>query len=262
MRAAGAVLVALLACAPALAQGPGVTHRIAAPYIPEGYVLELTEDCRIVGGREAPSAIRECAPGLGWRLAAADGKAVFPKDRYLPPDANWAFPGPRTGVFLSGGQIEIVSLETGDVRLADFNRLEQVRMAEGLSTLAVTWKGRRPEGDVPVPARLVGPDGAVGEALPGSDMRGVEGARGYTDCWNAVILSAISVERLPNSVWTELSRAVGEAGGALACGPYLVPALAGRDEGGWRLLDPGTLRPASERVFASAGEALASARGD
>ena len=133
----------------------------------------------------------------------------------------------------------------------------------GMSHRPFVWRsgGRQAEGD-PWPARLVSADGAVGDPLPGSDMRGVEGARGYTDCWTAVILSAIRVETLPNSAWVELRRASGDGAGALACGLYSVPALAGRDGDGWRRLDPGTLEPAGGQVFASAEEALASARSE
>ena len=239
------------------------TFRIGPPFIPDGYAMEETSDCRIVASGSAPSAHLECTPGLGWRLATADGAVVFPASGFLSPDAQWAFPGPQTGVFLSRGETTVVSLPDGRAQSIDFDRLEQVRTARGLPVLAVVWRsgGRQAEGD-PWPARLVSADGTVGDPLPGSDMRGVEGARGYTDCWTAVILSAIRVESLPNSAWVELRRASGDGAGALACGLYSVPALAGRDGDGWRRLDPGTLEPAGGQVFASAEEALASARSE
>jgi len=257
------VALAAFAAASAVAERK-VTDRVREPWTPAGYVLEETSDCEIAGGRDAPGAFLSCAPGLGWRLMTTDGAVVFPKGGYLQRDAEWAFPGSGTAVFLSRNQIEIVSLPGGETRRADFNNLAEVRGARGLPVLAVTWKaqGWGSEDAQPIRARLVGADGEIGEPLEASDMRGVLDARGLHACWSAVILAGIAVEKLPNSAWGELKRDVGDADSALTCGPYLVPALAGRDAQGWHVLDPGSLEPVGPRVFASASEAFASARGD
>ncbi len=252
----------MLAVAGPVNADPAVTQRIAAPYVPAGYVMEETADCGIESSGGAPDARLRCASGLGWRLMTETNAVVFPKGGYLPPDARWAFPGPATGVFLSRSQIEIVSMPDGAVRRADFNRLEQMRGVRGLPTLAVTWNAGASDPDEPLQARLVTAQGEVGEPLSGSDMRRVEGARGIHDCWRAVVLSAIRAETLPNTDWSELVRATGDASGGLTCGAYIVPALAGREAGGWRLLDANTFEPATPKVFATAEDALTFAHGD
>lgn len=248
--------LAILGLAPAASAQAKVTEHISAPYIPFGYVLEKTEDCRLksTGKKKKAAARPTCAPNLGWRLTDSAGRVIYPKRGYLPVGLQWAFAGVNAVALKSGADISIVQLLSG--KTSDFGEgaLEQLRNVEGLAFTAVLWSTDGKPGE-PFAARPLMPTGELGPAIEGSDMRRVAGLEGLP-CWRAAVLAAMKVETLPNTSWTSIVRLSGE--GRTRCDAALSDSLAGQNEDGrWHSLDIATLRARSDEAYITVEEALA-----
>lgn len=249
-------LVAIIALAPAAAAQAKVTERIAAPYVPFGYVLEKSENCQIksTGKKKKKDTRLHCDPKLGWRLTDAAGRVIYPRRGYLPTGLQWAFSGTSAVALKSDGKISIVQLPSGTTAAFGEGALEQLRNVEGLPFTAVVWSiGGKP--DDPIAARPLMPTGELGPAIAGSDMRRVTGFE-TLPCWRAGVLAAMKVETLPNSVWTTIVRLSGE--GRTRCDAAMSDSLAGRDDDGrWHSLDNATLRARGDETYLTVEEALA-----
>lgn len=247
--------LAMLALAPAASAQAKVTERITAPYIPFGYVLERTEDCRIksAGKKKKPDARLVCAPKLGWRLTDSAGRVIYPERGYLPLGLQWAFSGTNSVALKSGAEISIVKLPTGDASEFGEGGLEQLRNVEGLPFTAIVWlTDGKP--DEPAAARPLLPTGELGPAIAGSDMRRVVGFEGLP-CWRAGVLAAIKAETLPNTAWTSIVRLSGE--GRTRCDAAMSDNLAGLNaDGRWYSLDNATLRARGDTAYLTVEEAL------
>lgn len=237
----------------ALAQAK-VTNRISAPYIPFGYVLELTEDCKIESSGKRPDAHLRCAPNLGWRIVDTAGRVIYPADGYLRPDLKWAFGGSNSVALKSGQEITIVQLPSGTAEVFGEGSLEQLRNVEGIPFAAVVWPAETKDGEA-IAARPLMPTGELGPAIANSDMRGLPEFEDLP-CWRAGVLAGIKVEDLPNTRWQRIVRLRGE--GRTRCDAVRFDTLAGLDDDGrWRSLDNETLRARGDQVFITVEEALA-----
>jgi hypothetical protein len=260
VRAQGFILLAaaMSVLAGAAFADPKVQHTITAPYIPEGYELQLTQDCTIESSGGPPDAHLACAPDYGWRLLAADGRIIFPAAGYMRESAEWAFAGGTMDVvaFRDAGRLTIVSLPSGESRRVEFDDLVGLRRVEGLGFKALVWNSSGDNGGPASPAYPLFADGRIGPPIEGSDLRGVR-RNGFDDCRAAMTLGRISAETLPNSSWREIVRKA--AGGPdRTCFDFLKDRLAGRlDDGVWARLDPSTLSRLDDRTFASSEAALA-----
>lgn len=250
------LLVGVMVLADTAGAEPKITRVLRAPYIPDGYELRLTQDCTIrsAGRPASPGAILDCAPGLGWRLHASNGKLLYPKSGYLREDARWVFLSETRALF-RGAYLDIVDLPSGFRRPLPYRDMEDLSKVGGLGFRVIVWRSDE-TADGSVPAFVLGADGEIGPSVPGSDMRLLTIHPSY-NCRMEGVLAAIGVERLPNSLWSSLVRRASADGAERSCQSTVDDRLAGRDADGlWRALSPASLTPLSEERFSDSGAAL------
>ena len=247
-------LTLALGLAMSASAAPRITQRINAPYIPKGFELQLTEDCEIISSGGPPDARLNCAPGLGWRLLDADGELIFPKVGYLREDTDWVFAADRQVAFAGGGRVTLVDLPSGTARDTPFKDLIRLH-AQGLGVMALLWRpssGGGPAAAVPLLA-----DGSLGAPVAEADVPGLDRVWDK-QCREAMALAAMRVERLPNTVWSQIVRAPAEPSAqAWTCDGLSAVRFAGLGaDGRWRALDTLTLELRVEAAFDSADLAL------
>jgi hypothetical protein len=233
---------------------PRVTQTIGEPYVPRGYMLQLTEDCEIVSRGGPPDAHLRCTPGLGWRLNDDAGVLIFPKAGYLPQDADWAFAEDHAVAFATRGRVTLVDLPSGTAQGTQFSHLVPLHV-EGAGVAALLW---RPSiGDAPAVAAPLLTDGSLGAPISGQDISNMD-LTWDQPCREAMALAILGAERLPNRVWSQILRSPSEPPGqAWTCDSLFSVRFAGRgSDGRWWALDPLTFKPRGAAGFDSTDQAL------
>lgn len=234
---------------------PRVAQTIRAPYAPEGYTLQLTEDCEIVSRGGAPDAYLRCAPGLGWRLQDTAGGLIYPKAGYLPSDTEWAFAGDQAVAFASNRGVTLVKLPSGSAQVTEFSALVPLHL-DGADVSAVLWK-RAYVGAPSIAAPLLS-DGSVGPQMGDKAIASVD-LTSERRCLEAMAIALLGAEQLPNRKWSKIVREPSEAPGqAWTCDSLSSVRFAGRSsDGRWWALDPLTFKALSAEGFDHVAQALA-----
>lgn len=211
---------------------------------PDDLWMRSYRTCEIVSRGGAPDAKLVCGYPLGWKLTDRSGKVLFPNEGFIPYPATWAF-STDVGVIDMGPELSVLNLTTWTHVELMFDRLEAVPAALGFELLAWIWTKDRA-------SAVVMNNGQLLQLHTPADFATAE-ANTDTRCRRIGMIAALDLGNLKNRHWHALRRLPRpqSASGSGTCPAEAREIIAGQDDAGWRWLDPATLLPRDEAVYAS-----------